>query len=345
MSSASCSALAWAHLRAPSPDGMPFILGDRCPDQACAPGVGDQTDQRPRGRLVADDSSPPGEAAQSAPASPSLSSLWRKCVFQPNHNNTLGGGSEWTRPNEGDTSHHRLKKSERGNQDKIKHVFREQCVAPCVRRRGCKAGRAAALLSGPGRAGFAPPPEAHGAGGTRPAGGGGGPAFRRRCRLLPRWSSPPGARLLGCRVPVAASERWGSVPTVCPLPLCEGGHSPGRWEGRRASSSRARPGWARGAPPPRPHLPGPQEAAPSLDLALRRVAGGGGGRHGTRAGGPSWGPPECLDAEPSVFAFSLSLALSRRRGRRGAPAEGTLAREEGQGHGPSLRDSRSSLYA
>lgn len=98
-------------------------------------------------------------------------------------------------------------------------------------------------------------------------------------------------------------------------------------------------------PPPRPHLPGPQEAAPSLDLALRRVAGGGGGRHGTRAGGPSWGPPECFDAEPSVFAFSLSLALSRRRGRRGAPAEGTLAREEGQGHGPSLRDSRSSLYA
>lgn len=291
MSSASCSALAWAHLRAPSPDGMPFILGDRCPDQACAPGVGDQTDQRPRGRLVADDSSPPGEAAQSAPASPSLSSLWRKCVFQPNHNNTLGGGSEWTRPNEGDTSHHRLKKSERGNQDKIKHVFREQCVAPCVRRRGCKAGRAAALLSGPGRAGFAPPPEAHGAGGTRPAGGGGGPDFRRRCRLLPGWSSPPGARLLGCRVPVAASERWGSVPTVCPLPLCEGGHSPGRWEGRRASSSRARPGWARGAPP-RPPPASPGTSGGSSFPGPCTSAGGGWWRWETRdpGGRPFLGP-------------------------------------------------------
>lgn len=156
--------------------------------------------------------------------------------------------------------------------------------------------------------------------------------------------APAGARLLGCRVPDAASERWGAVPAVCPLPLCERGHS--RAAGRDGAPRIPERGQAgRGEAPSPPHLPGPKEAAPSLDLALRRVEGGGGGRHGTRAGGPSWGSPECLDAEPPVLAFSLSLALSRRRGRRGAPAEGASAREEGQGHGPSLRDPRSSLYA
>lgn len=32
-------------------------------------------------------------------------------LFQPKHNNILGGGSEWTLPNEGDPSHHQILKS------------------------------------------------------------------------------------------------------------------------------------------------------------------------------------------------------------------------------------------
>lgn len=34
-------------------------------------------------------------------------------LFQPKHNNILGGGNAWTRPNEGDTSHRQILKPER----------------------------------------------------------------------------------------------------------------------------------------------------------------------------------------------------------------------------------------
>lgn len=55
---------------------------------------------------------------------------------------------------------------------------------------------------------------------------------------------------------------------------------------------------------------------------------------------------ERVDAEPSVFAFRPSLALSRGRGVWSAPAERTPARvEEEEGHGQRLSHPRTSLYA
>lgn len=190
----------------------------------------------------------------------------------------------------------------------------------------------------------APPPEARGAGGTRPPGGGGGPDFRRRHRLLPRWL---GARGSAAAWPSGLGRglgRWGAVPpNRLPPPPVQARALPGPAGGtaRLELPSAARLGAGR---LPHPHLPGPQEAAPPLDPGLRRVARGGGGRHGTRAEGPSWARQSVLTLG-LLFLLLGSLALSRRRGRRGAPAEGAPAREEEQGHGPSLRDPRSSLYA
>lgn len=180
--------------------------------------------------------------------------------------------------------------------------------------------------------------------------GGGGPDFRRRHRLLPRWSGGPGARM-SC--PSSPGRRLGLVgdrfdsPSV-PFPCVSAGilRAGGR-EGRRAWNSRVRPGWARGGPPRAPHpsppcrahLPGPQEAAPSLNPGLLRVAGGGGGRHGTPVEGPSWGPPECLDAELSVLAFSFFGAQSPARTSRRICARGG-ARAWSEPEGPALKPIR-----
>lgn len=124
---ASRSAPARIHLQATSPDGVPFILGER--PGLCAPSWG--ADMRPRGWFIADDSSPSREAAQSPLASPSNPSLWRKCVVPAETQQHSRWWAEWTRPNEGDTFYYRIKKMREVIKTKIS-TFSRSSLWPSV---------------------------------------------------------------------------------------------------------------------------------------------------------------------------------------------------------------------
>ena len=148
---------------------------------------------------------------------------------------------------------------------------------------------------------LAPPPEADGAGGTGQA--------RRGGSGLPAPAPPPaeviwrprGGWLRGPKVQDGDSGRWGTVLAECSLLLCERG---------RASNSRDRPGWARGAAPETwrspllPRSPGPW-----------RFAGTGGWRNATRTGSASCVRPGFLDAEPNNCVFLRSAHFLRLIGR------------------------------
>lgn len=96
--SASCSTPVCVHLQAPLRCygldlGIPLVLRWSAPSVGATMGC--------RGGLSADDSARPPGATQS-PSVPSVPLVSMAEVSCPSPNNALGGGSEWTRPNEGE---------------------------------------------------------------------------------------------------------------------------------------------------------------------------------------------------------------------------------------------------